>query len=183
MTNQRFAIIGLLFLCGTWPAIAAAKNPTTVKFEDTVRVLKSHQDPGPKDFATVGSDVDNVLVDLVGNRKVDADIRARAARALGFYPGPGTRAVLMNAMSTHDVEVEVRCAAMLGMARAFKEEVVEDLKAYLRGGDPDLRCGAASALAEIGGDRVRIFMIDAIDHENILEVRIAMEKALKRMLP
>ena len=122
--TRLFGAIGLLIVCAIWPMVSTAKSPSAMKFEDTVRVLKNRTDPTPKDFATVGSDVESVLVDLVGNRKVDADIRARAARALGFYPGLGTRAVLMNAMATHDLETEVRGAAMLGLARAFKAEVV-----------------------------------------------------------
>ncbi len=181
--NKTAAGVTMLLMCLLAPTAADARNPSSVKLEDTLRVLKTRQDPTPADFATVGSGVDAVLVDLMGNLKVDAEIRCRAARALGFYPGQPTRAVLMNAVFSNDVEVSVRSAAMLGLARAFRDEVVEDLKAFLNGGSPQLRCGAAAALGEVGGDRIRVFLMDAIEHEPILEVRVAMEKALKRMTP
>jgi HEAT repeat protein len=160
---------------------ALARTPTPVKFQDVIRILKSVRDPTPKDFAAAGADVGIALSELVGDPKADTDIRARAAVALGRFEGQRPRVVLATTTHSRDVPEPVRAAAMLGLARSGREAVVEDLKPFLKDPSPALRAGAARALGEAGGTRAREFLQACVDSETSIDVRAAIEEALKRM--
>jgi len=161
------------------PLRAVAKHASPVKIEDVVRVLKHKPDAKPADFTKVGQDVDSVLAELVGEPKADVELRRRAARALGSFGRRRATAVLTSAMSSTEVPEPVRAAAMVGLARARGESAFEDVKPYLRDGSAALRIGAAEALGTMGGDRARTLLGGAIETEESLEVRAAMEAALK----
>ncbi len=163
------------------PAPVFAKAQPARKVEDVVRVLKVHSDPVAADFATVGSDVDVVLGELIGGAKVDTTIRARAALALGRFPAERWRSLLSATVASADAPVEVRAAAMIAYARIRKEGAFDDLKPWLTNPDVRLRIGAARALGEAGGARARALLMDTIEAEDSLDVRAAMEQALKKL--
>jgi HEAT repeat protein len=172
-------IVATLALLAAAPV--AANPPSAVKVEDTLRVLRSRHDPEPKDFLPVGGDVDQVLAGLVDNSHLDVEMRARAAVALGGWKGPRPEAVLRAAMSDPGGPAELRAAAMLGLAKTSGEVAVEELKAYLQDRSPVLRSGAARALGRAGGGHARILVMAAIENEESLDVREAMEEALKKL--
>ena len=163
-----------------WASVATARTVTPVKVEDVLRVLKAYPDPGLKELSKAGSDVDLVLADLMGNPKQDVEIRMRAAAALGLFEGSRPEAVLTSTLSSREVPSRVRAAAMLGLARKLGQGVVEDLRTYLRDADATLRMGAARALGEAGGARARGILTDGLESEDSLDVRAAIEAALKR---
>lgn len=158
-----------------------AETPTPTKIEDVVRVLKAHPRATPEDLAVAGSGVDVVLTDLLVSRDVDREVRVRAARALGGYPGSRARAVLVTTLSDREEDAGVRAAAMIGYARLAGTRATTDLKPYLRHERPALRIGAARALGVVGGPQARELLTEALAHEEDLDVRIAMDEALKEM--
>lgn len=172
------AVAVVAALVGSFPE-ASAKRPGPVKVEDVVRVLTHRPDPVPADFSKVGSDVDSVLAELVGEPKADVEIRRRAALAIGRFGGHRATAVLTSAMCSRDVPDAVRAAAMVGLARARGEAAFEDVKPFLRDPSPALRIGAAEALGEMRGERARGLLAGTIESEESLEVRSAMERALR----
>jgi len=160
---------------------AGAKIPTPTKVEDVSRVLKAKADATPKELSAAGSDPDAVLAELVGDTRADLELRVRAARALGGYPGQRARGVLTAAMTSRQYPEEIRVAAMTGLARAFKEVVLDELQPYVKDASPGLRAGAARALGVLGGARARALLLSAIESEEVIEVRAAMEEALKKL--
>lgn len=174
------AILGLVALILAAPA-GRAEAPSPTKVEDVVRVLKVHPRATPEDLSVAGSGVDAVLTDLVVSREVDREVRVRAAWALGGYPGSRARAVLMATLSDRNEDAGVRAAAMTGYARVAGLQAVVDLKPYLKDASPALRVGAARALSLVGGPEARALLADALAHEEALDVRLAMDEALKEM--
>lgn len=160
---------------------AIAKAPSKVKVEDVVRVLKSKLDPTPADLAAAGSGVANTLADLLARTRLDVELRVRAARALGHYPGVQARAVLLTTISNPEEPSPVRAAAMQGLVGAKGAEALGDLEDYLKNTSPPLRIGAARAIAALGGDRARTLLMNTLHHEKVIEVRVAIDEALQTM--
>jgi len=159
----------------------AARVPSATKVVDVVRILKAKARATPEDLAVTGSEVDVVLTDLLANRTMDREVRSRAAWALGGYPGPRSRAVLISVASDRVEEPSVRASALIGYARVAGPGAVADLKSYLKDPNPVLRAGAARALGAAGGPDARSLLAEAIVHEEDLEVRLVMDKVLKEM--
>jgi HEAT repeat protein len=176
-TRGVVAILCGLILFSSLPA--PARSLQDIKNDDTVKILKRFRDPTPAHFRSVGEDVDRVLVNLLITRRVDADLRIKAAIALGGYPAQRARGALVATLVDPGEPKALRAACMTGLARAFRETVIEDLRPFLKDADPELRAGAARALGAAGGEKARTLLLDSIDHEEILEVRQAMEEGLK----
>jgi len=158
-----------------------ARPVDEVKLQDVIRILQYKPDPTPRDFVECGSDIDSVLADVLSSRNVKPEIRVRAARTLGLYPGTRARAVLTSTMTTPDEDRDVRAASMFGLARLVGGAAIDDIKAWLKDPSPVVRSGAAVALAQIGGPRARQILMDTIAHESDLDVRLKMDQALNRM--
>lgn len=157
-----------------------AKPANAQKVEDVMRVLKSRTDPTPADFLrAAGDEADRVLVDLLVARKVDTAVRLKAARALGRYPGDRTRRVLTGIVFNKDEPSELRAQAMGALAHSVGVDAVEDLRAFLSDADPVLRSGAGRAIGVTGDRRGCGLLADAVEHEESLEVRQAMEEGLR----
>lgn len=178
-TLVRTAPVVLLLVLTIGPG--RAEPPTATKVEDVVRVLKAIPRATPEDLSVAGSGVDVVLTDLLVSRDVDREVRVRAAWALGGYPGSRARAVLVTTLSDREEDAGVRAAAMTGYARVAGPLVTRDLKPYLRDANPTLRIGAARALGVAGGREARELLVEALSHEDDLDVRMAMDEALKEV--
>jgi len=175
------ARIALCLAVALLPCSVVARHQGPVKLEDVLRVLKYYTDPRPADFAQAGSQVDSVLAELVVEPRADEEVRCRAARALGRFGGTRAVRVLVATMSAPDYPERVRAAAMVGLALASGEAALEDVKPYLKGPSAVLRIGAAEALGVMGGERARVLLTASMESEDVLEVRAAMEAALKAM--
>jgi len=163
-------------------AVTAFARPySEVKYNDVMRVLEHFGDPLPKNFESCGSGVPSILVDILSGRRLEPEIRIRAARALSRYPGERSRMVLTSTMTTPDENADVRAACLIGLGRLMGGVAMGDIKPYLNDKSTVIREGAAMALAVIGGPRARQILIDAITHEPDLEVRMKMDEALNRM--
>jgi len=172
------AAIAILAVCAR-PVLA--RTFSDVKYNDVMRVLEHYGDPVPKNFESCGSGVPSILVDILSGRRIEPEIRIRAARALSRYPGERSRMVLTSTMTTPDEDKDVRAACLIGIGRLMGGVAIGDLKPFLNDKSTVIREGAAMALAVIGGPRVRQILIDAITHEPDLEVRMKMDEALNRM--
>ena len=162
------------------PRDAGARRPSETKYEDVERILKHKPDATPRDLAAAGADIDSVLTDMVSTRKLNPELRLRAVRALGGYPGSRARAVLTTLTTTPDEATEVRVVAMETLAKTFGQSVLSDVKPYVKDPDPALRSGAALALGAIGGREARGLLECALEHEEVLEVRLIIDEALAR---
>lgn len=175
--RRSLIVIGLASLLVS-PA-AFAKVPSKIKVEDVLRVLKHHTDPTPEDLKVAGSGVANVLADLVGRGRLDTELRIRAAHALGRYPGSQAAIVLGSTVSNPEEKLEIRSAAMLGLARAKGVQSLDKLSEFLKNESTALRIGAARAIGAIGSDGARTLLMNAMHHEKVIEVRLAIDEALK----
>lgn len=158
---------------------AEAHPPSMTKIEDVVRILRHKPNATPKDLAQAGEDADRTLVDLLVARKLDLDVRMAAARALGGYPGERARAVLSSLIPNRDEPGTLRAAAMLSLARIAGSKAVDDMLPWLKDPDGELRAGAARALGATGDHRACGLLADATEHEEVLEVRMAIEEGAK----
>jgi HEAT repeat protein len=163
------------------PRDAGARRPSETKYEDVERILKHKPDATPADLAAAGADIDSVLTDMVSTRKLNPELRLRAVRALGGYPGSRARAVLTTLTTTPDEATDVRVAAMETLAKTFGQSVLSDIKPYVKDPDPALRMAAARALGAIGGREARGLLAHALEHEDVLEVRLIIDEALARI--
>jgi HEAT repeat protein len=179
----RVPLLAAIFIVSVFPGIASvdARQPAPVRYEDVARILRANPNATPKELAQAGAEIDRILVDLATLRTELTEIRIRAARALGGYPEKRARAVLTTLMVAPDELPEVRGAAMEGLARAFGGKVVTELRPYLKDASPVLRTSAARALALAGGDVARGILRDALEHEPVLEVRLAIDEAIKNI--
>lgn len=168
-----------LFLTLTLSAPATARIPTRVKYEDVTRVLKHRVDPTVEDLKAAGSRVDDVLVDLVGDSHIDLEIRIRASRALGRYPGQKAKSAITTCVFSTIDPPALRGAAMLGLARLAGPSVIDELKPFLADKDALVRAGAGRAIGSLRSERARVILESALEHEESLEVRGAIEAGLK----
>jgi HEAT repeat protein len=158
---------------------ARARPASQVKVEDVIQILRSKSRPTPADLAVAGADVDRVLVDLLVARKVEPDVRFRAAKALSGYPGQRARAVLASMIPNHEEPSSLRAAMMISLALVAREKAVDDLLPWFKDADPVLRAGAGRALGETGDVRACSLLESALEHEEVLEVRKAIEDGTK----
>lgn len=172
--------VAAILVATTCPRDAGARRPSETKYEDVERILKHKPDATPRDLAAAGADIDSVLADMVSTRKLNPELRLRALRALGGYPGSRARAVLTTLTTTPDEAIVVRVAAMETLARTFGQTVLSDVKPFVKDPDPALRAGAARALGAIGGREARTLLEYALEHEEVLEVRLVIDEALAR---
>jgi HEAT repeat protein len=164
------------------PVASAIGRPVTAeKVQDVIRILRAIPDPSRKELDAAGSDVDRALTLVVEDSKADETLRQRAARSLGRYPSPSVRGLLTGMMNSRLHATGLRTAAMIGLARGFREEAFHDLKPFLIDTSPAVRAGAATAMGEVGGPRARALLLDSIAHESDIDVRLTMEEALKKL--
>lgn len=182
-TSNRagWSAVSVFLACAIVHGFAQARPVDEVKLQDVIRILQYKPDATPRDFVECGSDIDSVLADVLSSRNVKPEIRVRAARTMGWYPGTRSRAVLTSTMTTPDEDRDVRAASMFGLARLVGGAAIDDIKAWLKDASPVVRSGAAVALAQIGGPRARQILMDTIAHESDLDVRLRMDQALNRM--
>jgi hypothetical protein len=80
------------------PKPAPAAKPTTR--QQVERLLRAtERPPGPVDLATAGPGAEDALVDIAGDRKAEATLRARAAGALAHAASPRARAFLLDTVT------------------------------------------------------------------------------------
>ncbi|HOD07632.1 MAG TPA: HEAT repeat domain-containing protein [Myxococcota bacterium] len=173
-------IVALILTVGV-PMAALARPFSEVKYNDVMRVLESSGDPTPEQFRSCGSGIPSILADILSGRRIEPEIRVRAARALSRYPGERSRMVLTSTATTPDEDVKVRASCLVGLGRLMGGVSIPDIKPFLADASPVIREGAATALATIGGPRARQMLLDAISIEPDLEVRMSMDSALNRM--
>ncbi len=162
------------------PREARARRPSEVKYEDVERILRHKSHATPQELAAAGNGIDSVLTDMVSARKLNPELRLRAVRAMAGYPGSRARAVLVTLVTTPDEVIDVRVAAMESLARAFGKTALSDIKPFIKDPDPALRTGAARALGAIGDIGARGLLEYALEHEQVLEVRLAIDEALSQ---
>lgn len=156
-----------------------AKPPLPTKVEECLRILRHNPNPSLETLKQIGSDVDLVLVELLIDRRQSEEIRVRAARTLGLFRGERSRAVLVELIASREEPKTIRTAAMIGLARCLREDAIGEIKPYLLDKDPHFRIWAARALGEICTPLAKELLLQTIEHEDVLEVRIAMEHSLK----
>ncbi|HOE82025.1 MAG: HEAT repeat domain-containing protein [Myxococcota bacterium] len=177
MKTLRAILTILIIACLTGPS-AYAKRASDVKYADVERILKHKPYATPADLAKAGSDIDSVLVDMATAIKLNPELRLRAVRALAGYPGARAKSVLTVFATTLEDSIELRGEAMLSLATAFGPVVVSDLEPFLSDKDPKLRIATANALSKAGGPKAKQLLEHALPHEEVLEVRMAIDKAL-----
>lgn len=178
---RRFTQVFVIILTvASWAVAtdATARTPSKIKFEDTMRVLKHHGDPTLENFREVGPDVDSALVDLMTRPRLNTELRIRAARSLGWFRNQRAESALVSMVMDKDAPVTVRDAAMIGLARCKGSGAVSTIIPFIKAQEPGLRLGAAVALLETGAGEAEGLIVQAIDGETVLEVRMGMEKAL-----
>lgn len=170
----------LLLTCALLPTRLAGKTPSRAKMQDALTVLRHLKEPTLEDLRRqVGEDLVDVLVDVVVDRRMDSQLRCKAAKLLSKAE-PG-RAVKVFRPIVVDMEEDrkTRTCATEGLGAAGGLEVLADVEPYLLDTDPAIRMAAVKALGLIGGPRARSYLLNALAREDDLEVKQAIDEALK----
>lgn len=128
------------------------------------------------------------LVELARSpAELDPGLRLRALRALGQYGGDaGVDAALRDALGEYaaasaGVEVLYLRAAISALAEAAGPDAAESLVALLDHEVRDVRAAAATALARAGATEVTGELRARLAVEPVLQVRLAIEAALREL--
>lgn len=174
-----FALSFLTAFLAAVCAYADSRPAGQMKIEDVVKILRFQKAPTPADLARAGEDVDRVLVDLLIAKSVDLEIRLKAAKALGSYPGRRSQAVLSAIIPSRQEPSALRAAAMVALARVSGASAVDELRFWLKDDDAALRIGAAQALAVVADMRACGLLGEALEHEEVLDVRLIIDEGTK----
>lgn len=120
----------------------------------------------------VKRDVNGIIRAL---RSREASVRVEAADSLGEIKDGGAVEPLIKALGDEDEDVRLNAQIALGK---IGEPAVEALIQALQEGGWDVRCGAAGALGEIGNKRAVGFLIQALEHDEVPDVRWRAAQAL-----
>ncbi len=123
-------------------------------------------------------DTQRILIDLADDTQAEVRLQLNAVRALEYFPTKTTEEVLMTLLYTRGQTVAHRRAILRALARAFGVKMYFEVLPFLRDVDPRIRSGAAMALAEIDDGRVRSMLLNLIESEPEIEVRLAAEQGL-----
>jgi HEAT repeat protein len=162
--------------------MALGKLPRESTVEDIVILLKIKAEITPEEALKAGGrDARSALVQIATDSRFDVLLRARACLSLGYFQGEGAKKVLSNIYGNEGEPLEVRAGALIGFARHEHEKAMADLKGYLEDSKPEMRVAAAKGLKEVGGEEARQMLIYALQNEEVLEVRMVIDKVLKEM--
>ena len=135
----------------------------------------------------MGAAAPDELVALArGDDAVDPGVRLRAYRALALYASPQIESALRSAIEEHGAvgagvdTVHVR-AAMDSLASVAPDTAVSTVAPMLAHPSRDVRAGAARALGATGSDSVIPYLRARLAEETVLQVRLAIADALRRV--
>lgn len=178
MLEPRLSAAAVLFAAALLAPGQAAANPPG---KAQVRQLLSGYEamPAAESWRALGPETVAVLVSLYDDPSEPAYVRLRAVRAVSFYPVPATRTFLLAVTRVPGQgDLFVR-EAVLGLARAFGDRAVDDVKAFLNNPEPTVREGAAMGLGRIGTERARDALRRRLAIEGAEHVRGTIERALQ----
>lgn len=121
---------------------------------ERVAEMLSSYEAGPSQIAwrALGPETVGVLAQLYNDADQPTYVRLRAVSTAAHFPIPATRTFLRAvAASPGQTDLFVR-HAVLGLARAFGAEALEDVRPYLTHRFPVVREAAIRACGEIGTD-------------------------------
>jgi hypothetical protein len=149
------------------------------------------------DYAPGRDALDSVMGDAAADQLVaiargtrsdldDAGIRIRAYQALALYPAPSIEVALRAAVAEHGavdsgVDTLYLRAAMDSLAAVAPDTAVSALAPMLAHPSQDVRAGAARALGATGADAVVPHLRARLQEEPVLQVRLAIADALRRV--
>jgi len=178
MIRASVSIIAVGLVC----ELALAKLPRQTALEDIIRVLKTREEITFEEASkTAGKDAISALVMIATDASFDRVLRARACLSLGNFQSKVVKKVLTSIFGNESEPLEVRKAALIGYARHARNKAIPDLKVFLLDARPEMRIAAAKGLKEVGGEEARQILIYALGNEEVLEVKLAIDRALKDM--
>lgn len=174
------------------PALAQVPTRTTARPMDeqryalvwtlespTMRLTRSTLD-------AIGPRVEELLYELAMGPNKSSRVRIRALAGLGFYPNPRSLEIFRSLLyergfADAQLGLSLRRQAIRSMGFAFKETVAEELLALRYDVEPLVREAAALAIADTEA-RLAIPTLETwLSVEPVLQVRVAVDKALTRL--
>jgi HEAT repeat protein len=136
--------------------------------------------PGESYWKKRGPETVALLQALYADDRQPAFVRLRAVRAASFYRTPRAREFLLSvARKRGQKELFVR-EALLGLARAFKQQAGNEIASFLDHEKPLVRRAAAEALGAIKAEAYRSLLVRRLQRERDGAVRAALEQALQQ---
>lgn len=164
------------------PRGAAAQDDDDQLSRVVTRLLMSRRAFPPRRVfmrAAPPAEVNRVLADIANNRHAEHRIRLNAMRALEYFPTRRTEEVLMTLLYVRHQQASIKRVALRALARAFGVRMYFEILPFLREKDPRVREGAALAMGEIDDERVKGILAGHIVHEQDIDVRLAIERAME----
>lgn len=168
---------------------AEARRPLHEKeqFATLVSFLSAHEFKVSEGILrSIGPDVNRLLVHVSGDPNQRPSIRQNALRSLVVFPTDRTRRFLETQLNDPGLigtphGLVLRRQAMLTYGTAFGQAAVAAIADLARDTDPQVREGAAGALAATRSESARRILDAWLPHEPELFVRLAVDRALETM--
>lgn len=173
----------LLAAASLLPLVAHAdERPSRTAQASVVRALLAAPHPRVDGEALrrIGPDVHALLVEHAAGEG-QSQLRLRALGWLTYFPGPTSRAVLMEALRARDASRPVKRAVLRALPGAMGPACLEVVREHLQDRDLFVREAAAYALGDLDDRRVRAILVDRLGREPELAVRDALTASIAKV--
>ena len=123
-------------------------------------------------------DVNRTLTEIAYERTESTQLRLNAIRALEYFPTRRTEEVLMTMLYAREQKASFKAIILRSLARTFGVNMYFEILPFMRDKSSRVRRGAAIAMGEIDDGRVRGILANHLVHEQEIDVRLAIEKAV-----
>jgi hypothetical protein len=123
-------------------------------------------------------DTNRILTELAADTQANIVLQLNAVRALEYFPTKKTEEVLMTLLYSRGQSAAHKRAILRSLARTFGVRMYFEILPFLRDYEPKIRAGAAMAIAEIDDGRVKSLLMNLLETEPEIEVRLAAERGL-----
>jgi HEAT repeats len=123
-------------------------------------------------------DTNRILTELAADSRANIVLQLNAVRALEYFPSKKTEEVLMTLLYSRGQSPAHKRAILRSLARTFGVRMYFEILPFLRDYEPTIRAGAAVAIAEIDDGRVKSLLMNLLETEPEIEVRLAAERGL-----
>jgi len=124
-------------------------------------------------------EINRILASVAIDRNERPQLRLNAIRAMEHFPTRRTEEVLMSLLYARNQMPAFKRTCLRALARGFGARMYFEVLPFLRDGNVRVREGAALAMGEIDDERIRGILANHLVHEQTLDVRIAIERAIR----
>lgn len=177
--RRHFTLVLLFAMLAA--SLAAAGEVSAMHKRSVVALLLANRGfPSKIQFLRTGDpeDTNRILSEIASDSQAEVVLQLNAIRALEYFPTRRTEEVLMTQLYTRGQSPLNKRTIMRSLARTFGVKMYFEIVPFLHEPDPRVRGGAALALAEIDDGRVRSLLMNLLENEPEISVRLSIEQGL-----